>query len=106
MLLENCMSKGTDYTMYMHDAVCVGLVRHQAKISKQSAGHFVIRSSEQAYAAISLIRPDGSMYNQHIEAAPGGIRLKKSTRVFADLAAFVAHYTQQSQSDLPCQLVV
>eukprot|EP00038_Savillea_parva_P000902 m.99810 g.99810 ORF g.99810 m.99810 type:complete len:544 (+) comp10319_c2_seq1:122-1753(+) len=77
-----------------------------AKISKQSAGHFVIRSSEQAYAAISLIRPDGSMYNQHIEAAPGGIRLKKSTRVFADLAAFVAHYTQQSQSDLPCQLVV
>ena len=45
-------------------------------------------------------------YHQHIESVPGGIQLKKSTVSHVDLHAFVKHYSQASQSDLPCALTL
>eukprot|EP00040_Diaphanoeca_grandis_P029003 m.168787 g.168787 ORF g.168787 m.168787 type:complete len:490 (+) comp31537_c1_seq3:85-1554(+) len=86
---------------------CLDLDKAQAlaKIQGKGAGAFVIRPSDKSYAALSLLKPDGSLYNQHIEETSKGLQLKKSTVGHADLNAFVAYYKNPSQTDLPCALV-
>jgi len=77
-----------------------------AKIKGKPAGAFVIRPSDKAFAAISMVKVDGtSMFHQHIEEGPQGLCLKKSTMHTADLDAFVAHYCSGAQTDLPCPLI-
>jgi len=77
-----------------------------AKIAGKPQGSFVIRPSDKAYAAMSMIKPDGSQFHQHIEELGNGkLRLKKSTVEHASLADFVVHFSSSSQSDLPCHLV-
>jgi hypothetical protein len=76
-----------------------------AKIKGKGAGAFVLRPSDKAFAAISVVKPDGSMFHQHIEDVGGGrLRMKKSTAEHTDMAAFVLHYSQPSQADLPTHL--
>lgn len=75
-----------------------------AKIKGKPAGAFVIRPSDKSYAALSLIKPDGGTYNQHIDETPSGLQLKKSSISHANLDQFVNYYSQRSQSDLPCPL--
>lgn len=86
---------------------CLDLDKESAlsKIRGKAAGAFVIRPSDKSYAALSLVKPDGSMYNQHIEQTGRGLQLKKSTVAHADLVQFVAYYSTSSQQDLPCPLV-
>ena len=76
-----------------------------AKIKGRAAGSFVIRSSDKSYAALSMIKPDGSQFHQHILEVAGGLQVKKTTSVHADLAALVLHFSSPSQSDLPCPLI-
>jgi hypothetical protein len=77
-----------------------------SKIKGKPAGAFVIRPSDKAYAAISVIKPDGtSQFHQHIEETAQGLCLKKSSVHHADMTAFVAHYSSPSQGDLPCPLI-
>jgi len=77
-----------------------------AKIKGKPPGAFVIRPSDKAYAAMSMIKPDGtSTFHQHIEEGPQGLCLKKSTVHTPDLPAFVAHYCSSAQTDLPCVLI-
>eukprot|EP00041_Stephanoeca_diplocostata_P018326 m.383085 g.383085 ORF g.383085 m.383085 type:complete len:568 (+) comp20980_c1_seq3:321-2024(+) len=88
----NCLQLGRDAAL--------------AKISGAAPGSFVIRPSDKAYAAISVIKPDGSMYHQHIEAVDGGLQMKKSAVVHADLVALVQYYASASQKDIPCSLTL
>lgn len=77
-----------------------------AKIKGKPPGAFVIRPSDKAYAAISMVKPDGtSIFQQHIEESPQGLCLKASCINTADLNAFVAHYCSGAQTDLPCPLI-
>ena len=77
-----------------------------AKIKGKPPGAFVIRPSDKAYAAISMVKLDGtSMFHQHIEESPQGLCLKKSSVNTPDLNAFVAHYCSGAQTDLPCPLI-
>ena len=48
---------------------CLLLTKQEAlaKISGKPQGSFVIRPSDKAYAAMSMVKPDGSQCNQHIE---------------------------------------
>jgi len=87
---------------------CLLLTKQEAlaKISGKPQGAFVIRPSDKAYAAMSMVKPDGSQYNQHIEElGNGNLRLKTSAAEHATLADLVVHYASPSQSDLPCSLV-
>lgn len=87
---------------------CLLLTKQEAlaKIAGKPQGSFVIRPSDKAYAAMSMVKPDGSQFHQHIEELGNGkLRLKKSTVEHASLADFVIHFSSPSQSDLPCNLV-
>lgn len=76
-----------------------------AKIRGKQPGAFVIRPSDKSYAAITVVKPDGSFYNQHIDETSGGLQLKKSSIAHANLDKFVMFYTSSSQKDLPCALI-
>lgn len=76
-----------------------------AKLAGKPQGSFVIRSSDKAYAALSLVKPDGNMFHQHIDELPGqGLRLKKTDSIHADLNAFVAYFSSPQQEGLVCPL--
>lgn len=77
-----------------------------ATLVGRSEGAFVIRPSDKAFAAISLVKRDGSQFHQHIDALPNGLQLKKSTIICKDLHDFVKNYTSASQADLPNPLRV
>lgn len=85
---------------------CLHLNRDQALalLNNKSEGAFVIRPSDKAFAAISLVKRDGSQFHQHIDALPSGLQLKKSTVVVGDLFEFVKHYSSSYQTDLPSVL--
>jgi hypothetical protein len=77
-----------------------------ARIQGQPVGSFVLRSTDKAFAALSLIKPDGSLYNRLVVEAPGGLQLIKSDTAFASLETLVKHYagTGPPKDALPCPL--
>eukprot|EP00039_Didymoeca_costata_P025627 m.14000 g.14000 ORF g.14000 m.14000 type:complete len:515 (+) comp4963_c0_seq1:215-1759(+) len=86
---------------------CLHLNKDQAlaRINGKPEGSFVIRPSDKAYAALSLMKPDGKIFHQHIDEVPGkGLQLKKTESFHADLQAFVEYFATSEQQGLPCPL--
>lgn len=74
------------------------------KLAGKPPGTFVIRASPQSFAALSLVKNDGSQYHMHIEQSSAGVYLRKCKQVFPDLFMLVQHYSESTQQDLPTPL--
>ncbi len=72
-----------------------------ARIAGAGPGAFVLRPSDKAFCALSLVKKDGSQWHQHIDALPAGLQIKKTSAVHADLFALVDYYSDPAQRDLP-----
>ena len=80
-----------------------------ARLADEPTGSFVIRSSNKTFAALTVVKPDGTLYHQHIaKTAVGLFKLAKPTIMSSHptLAALVEHYADPAQIDLPCALVI
>lgn len=80
-----------------------------ARLEGRPAGSFVIRASGKphARAAISMIRPDGTQFHQHIVESGGKLMLKGGAGPgHKTLGAFVLHHTSPAQTGLPCPLTL
>lgn len=86
--------------------LCMHLTKEQALagLSKDADGCFVVRRNAQHFATLSLI-VNGKIYNAHIVESEGGLKLKSSGLTHLTLSAFVHHYRNESQADLPRHLV-
>lgn len=91
-----------------HTWNCMTLDRASAlkRLEGKPAGAFVVRPSDKAHCAISMNKPGGGQFHQHIESVAGGLRLKGgATSVHADLHAFVTFYAKAGCPDLPCPFI-
>lgn len=80
-----------------------------ARLEGRPTGSFVIRASGKpnVRAAISLIRPDGSQFHQHIVESGGKLWLKGGAGPgHKTFGALVLHYASPAQTGLPCPLTL
>jgi protein tyrosine phosphatase len=78
-----------------------------SELRGKAPGAFVLRATEKGYAALSLIKPDNTLYQRIVEEDGNGLRLNKTRTYFATLAELVAHYAIPSTtSGLPIELII
>lgn len=78
------------------------------RIRGKAPGSFVIRATDKAAAALSVIKPDGKMYNRLIDNSPGGLVLKGSSQTHKTLTDVAQYYTSPEKAmegGLPCPLL-
>jgi hypothetical protein len=78
-----------------------------AVIKGKPSGAFVLRATERGYATLSLVKPDGKLFQKVVEIPEdgGGFQLKGSPITFPTVAKLVAYYSDPTQSELPCSLL-
>ena len=81
------------------------------RLKGQPGGSFVIRSTDKGYACISLVTPTLALYQRVIIHTPtGAMALMHSDLQFSGADEFgsfnmlIEHYSQQTNSELPCLL--
>jgi len=80
-----------------------------AKIRGGKPGSFVMRATDKAAAALSVIKPDGKMYNRLIDRTASGLCLKASSQTFPGLEAIAEYYAAPAHAQeggLPCPLLL
>ena len=74
-----------------------------ATLDGRGPGAFVIRASDKSFAAISLLKPDGKQFHQHIEQTGAGLQIKKTESAHHDIDALVAYFCS-TDGGLPTKL--
>lgn len=62
-----------------------------ATLNGKPPGTFVLRSSKETFAALSLVKPDGSQHHMHIEQSAAGVYLRKCKQAGLGLLSYLFH---------------
>jgi hypothetical protein len=63
-----------------------------ARLHQAPPGSFVFRDTDKGYAALSMVKLDGKIYNRIVTQTPGGLSLIKAPTTFPTLEALVKNY--------------